>query len=129
MRLLTFCHQGREMVGALSPDGERVFPLEELGHPVASMEDLIRQSTPQLLQELDAQVRSRDGGGLAYASVQKMAPIPRPRQDILCLGINYMDHAEESTSPSGSTGPRGMARCCPTMPTWTPASTMRRSWG
>ncbi len=96
MRLLTFCYQGREMVGALSLDGERVFPLEELGHPVASMEDLIRRSTPQLLQELDAQVRSWNGGGLAYASVQKMAPIPRPRQDILCLGINYMDHAEES---------------------------------
>ena len=28
--------------------------------------------------------------------MELLAPIPRPRQDILCLGMNYKDHAEEA---------------------------------
>lgn len=28
--------------------------------------------------------------------VKLLSPIPRPRQDVLCLGINYTAHAEEA---------------------------------
>ena len=28
--------------------------------------------------------------------MELLAPIPRPRQDILCLGMNYKDHADEA---------------------------------
>lgn len=33
---------------------------------------------------------------LSIESIIKCAPIPHPSQDIICLGINYLDHAEES---------------------------------
>ena len=28
--------------------------------------------------------------------VELLAPIPRPRQDVICLGMNYLDHAREA---------------------------------
>lgn len=34
---------------------------------------------------------------LDFKDVILCAPIPHPRQDIICLGLNFLDHAEEST--------------------------------
>ena len=34
---------------------------------------------------------------MALASVELVSPIPRPRQNMMCLGWNYMDHVEETT--------------------------------
>lgn len=42
---------------------------------------------PESLQTLAA---------LPFSSVELLAPIPEPAQDILCLGLNYRAHAEES---------------------------------
>lgn len=41
-------------------------------------------------QALEAGVACR-----AYAGVRPLAPIPVPRRNILCLGKNYLDHAQE----------------------------------
>jgi 2-keto-4-pentenoate hydratase/2-oxohepta-3-ene-1,7-dioic acid hydratase in catechol pathway len=35
------------------------------------------------------------------AAVRLLAPIPRPRKNILCLGLNYADHAAESSAAHG----------------------------
>ena len=42
--------------------------------------------------------RLRETTGIVYnvTEVQFMAPIPRPRKNIICLGLNYADHAEET---------------------------------
>jgi 2-keto-4-pentenoate hydratase/2-oxohepta-3-ene-1,7-dioic acid hydratase in catechol pathway len=46
------------------------------------------------------------GGRLPLASVRLMAPIPRPARNILCVGKNYRDHAQEVQSiASGGTAP------------------------
>ena len=34
--------------------------------------------------------------GIDVAAVEKYAPILYPKQDVICLGINYYAHAEES---------------------------------
>jgi 2-keto-4-pentenoate hydratase/2-oxohepta-3-ene-1,7-dioic acid hydratase in catechol pathway len=36
------------------------------------------------------------GAEIALADVELLSPIPRPLQDVICLGINYAAHAEES---------------------------------
>lgn len=33
-----------------------------------------------------------------------LAPIPRPRKNIMCLGLNYLEHAEETANQIGRTG-------------------------
>lgn len=93
MKLVTFrrTKDGAEELGLLRPD-ETVLPLRELGYAWPTMNDLIRCVSEA---ELSALVRV-EGTGLPLAEVTLLAPIPCPMQDILCLGLNYTEHAEEA---------------------------------
>jgi 2-keto-4-pentenoate hydratase/2-oxohepta-3-ene-1,7-dioic acid hydratase in catechol pathway len=85
MKLVTFLHENLEQIGALAADESAVHVL-----PYLDMEEVIR--TPR--EELDAAVQAAKT--LPLADVTLLAPIPRPRQDVICLGINYHAHAEEA---------------------------------
>ncbi len=93
-----------EQLGVLSKDGRLVLPLKQFGMQFSSMNDLIDHISDAQLQTLQ---KAAVGGGepdsvspsvvsLPLDEVLLCAPIPVPRQDILCLGINYAAHAEES---------------------------------
>ena len=86
MKLVTYLHNGKEAVGVLSEDGTAVHPL-----PFPDMNALIEAPREQLLAAAEAAK-----GALPLAAVTLLAPIPRPRQDVICLGINYKAHAEEA---------------------------------
>ena len=89
MKLITYRQNGAEHVGALTEDGTGVLPL-----PVPDMNTLIETMT---LTELRSAVAAAErGSALALSDVELLAPIPRPRQDVLCLGMNYLAHAEEA---------------------------------
>lgn len=82
MKLITFVHNGREHIGRL--DGNKIWPIEGYN----SMLDAIRSGAkPETL-------RSRSA--ISLFSVELLAPIPQPAQDIICLGLNYQAHAVES---------------------------------
>lgn len=36
------------------------------------------------------------GEGIDLGELRLLAPIPEPRQDVICLGMNYMDHSDEA---------------------------------
>lgn len=38
------------------------------------------------------------------ADITLLAPIPRPRKNVMCLGLNYLEHAEETANQIGRTG-------------------------
>ncbi|HPE60679.1 MAG TPA: fumarylacetoacetate hydrolase family protein [Thiolinea sp.] len=38
------------------------------------------------------------------AEVTLLAPIPRPRRNVMCLGLNYLEHAQETASRVGRAG-------------------------
>lgn len=81
MKLLTFKIEGKERVGILSEDEKTVF-----GTDHSDMNELICSgASPQ-----------KTGEEFALEDVELAAPIPRPRQDVICLGINYAAHAKES---------------------------------
>ena len=89
MKLITYRQNGAEHVGALTADGSGVLPL-----PVPDMNTLIETMT---LTDLRSAVTAAErGSALALSDVELLAPIPRPRQDVLCLGMNYLAHAEEA---------------------------------
>ena len=46
------------------------------------------------LQQLAADAAA--ASAISLSNVTLCAPIPRPRQDVICLGINYKAHAEEA---------------------------------
>ena len=89
MKLITYRQNGAEHVGALTEDGTGVLPL-----PVPDMNTLIETMT---LTDLRSPLAAAErGSALVLSDVELLAPIPRPRQDVLCLGMNYLAHAEEA---------------------------------
>ena len=95
MKLVTYRYQEQEQVGIL--DGGMVWPAAAYGFSVRSMHELITQVP---LEALCAAVRDPAAKGVPLASVRLLAPIPNPAQDVICLGINYNEHAKESAKYS-----------------------------
>lgn len=94
MKLLTYRYGGVERVGALR--GDEVIDLSAVA---ASMLDLI-DGGPELLAAAQQVVATAEGG-VALAAVELRAPIPCPRKNIICLGMNYAAHAIESLRAKG----------------------------
>ena len=44
-------------------------------------------------------------------AAELLAPIPRPLQDVLCLGLNYTEHAEEAFGYTIVNGYNGRPVC------------------
>ena len=89
MKLVTYRLSGAEHVGALTADGKGVLPL-----PAADMNTLIETMT--LADLRSAAAAAERGGAVPLSDVELLAPIPRPRQDVVSLGMNNRDNAEES---------------------------------
>ena len=93
MRLLTYKQDNKIKLGVLSANGG-VIDISSVGIDKKDMNDLIitlDQAQYQILNEL-----SLKSGGEPYNNIQILSPILSPLQDIICLGINYMEHAKES---------------------------------
>jgi len=88
MKLITYRRAGAVRVGALR--GERICPLS---YP--DMNALIESADPSAL--LSA-VKTAESSGASFplSEAELLSPIPQPRQDVICLGINYTEHADES---------------------------------
>ena len=84
MKLVTYLEKGKEKVGVLTADEKAVRPL-----PFADMVSAIEAG-------LDEVKAAEQGPAAALDGVTLLAPIPRPRQDVICLGMNYVDHAREA---------------------------------
>ena len=93
MKLITFTRNGcaEEELGLLR--GERVLPLRACGFSYADMTDLICRSTPADRSAMAA----AEGETISLADIKLLSPIPRPAQDVLCLGLNYAAHAKEAS--------------------------------
>ena len=102
MRVLTYQIDDRERLGILSDDEQWIYPVEAIGMEYRDMKELIREisdSEIQLAEHIagkqpyEAEIR----GATPLEDVRLLAPIPNPEQDIICLGVNYMDHLKESS--------------------------------
>ncbi|MBN3761415.1 fumarylacetoacetate hydrolase family protein [Burkholderia sp. Ac-20365] len=85
MKFATFEHEGKQLVGRVSADGARFFPL-----PVTSMLDLIER-----YEQFSAEADTEHPVSLRLDDVRLLAPIPNPRKNIFCVGKNYREHAYE----------------------------------
>lgn len=90
MKLVTYRFENTQRVGVLTQDETAVLPLD-----YSDMNTLIETASPADLRSA-ASAAERAGVQVPLAEVELLAPIPRPRQDILCLGMNYKDHADEA---------------------------------
>lgn len=102
MKFYTAEIDGREQLLAAFPGESQAYLLSELGFFFSDMNDLILHITPQQRQRLwglnKAGISAKT---IDLAEVKLCAPIVHPRQDVICLGINYEEHAQEAGRFSG----------------------------
>ncbi len=91
MKIATYCHAGREYFGIVCPDGRHVqsFDIAQDQVPWAAVRWIEAmaggQPMPWNLRE----------EAVGLDEVRLLAPIPRPRRSIFCVGRNYHAHASE----------------------------------
>ncbi len=99
MKLVTFEVERRVRVGVISRDGEWVYPIESADMEYKTMLEAVKnlgESEKQMLEYISGKEPYSIRGAARLNEIKLLAPIPVPEQDIICLGINYMAHAEES---------------------------------
>lgn len=98
MHWITFEHQNTTKVGALLPNGKAAVTLSALGleRSFRNMIDFISQVTEEELQTTVDHWNDQNPAAIPLEEIHLLAPITRPIHDILCVGINYRAHQEES---------------------------------
>jgi 2-keto-4-pentenoate hydratase/2-oxohepta-3-ene-1,7-dioic acid hydratase in catechol pathway len=67
----------------------------------SDMLSFIEMGASGLKQAAQVIAENRDRDRVPLDQVKLMAPIPRPRKNIVCLGMNYAEHARESMRAKG----------------------------
>jgi len=94
MRLATCQREGSTFVGAVVD--------ERVTQVAADMVELIAGGVGALEQ---ARAIGRSAGGMPLTDVRLLAPIPRPRRDVFCVGWNYSEHFREGQLVRGKDVP------------------------
>jgi 2-keto-4-pentenoate hydratase/2-oxohepta-3-ene-1,7-dioic acid hydratase in catechol pathway len=99
MRLISCEFQNRTRWGFVDDQHALLVPLEP-SYP-ATVLDAIDAGLTQC-RALYEQLRVDSGTErVAMSGLSLLAPIPRPRKNIICLGLNYLGHAQESQRAKG----------------------------
>ena len=92
------------ILGVESPiSNNKLLPLEQFGYTTNDMAEFIKNITDEELVKLNTIILNISGESnrsvintVEKKSTLTCAPIIYPAQDIICLGINYVEHAKES---------------------------------
>ena len=100
MKLVTYEYEGKQAAGVVSPCGNFIYPADALGFAGDTMNALIGciagMGVKKGLKALKEAAEKGTDEKIPMDGAALLAPIPHPAQDMICLGINYMEHAEES---------------------------------
>mgnify|MGYP003303253766 CR=1 FL=1 len=94
MKFLTYSHGSETAVGILKDNGLEIVPIHFLGCTSSDMNSFLETLTEKQLEHLKRNKELMQG--IPTEKVKILSPIPHPKQDVICLGINYYAHAEES---------------------------------
>lgn len=99
MRLISCEYLTQRHIGLVS--GETAVLPSLAGTEIDDMQTLI-EAGPAAWQSYFAELKQCPAScHVPLNQVRLLAPIPRPRKNILCLGLNYADHAAESLATHG----------------------------
>ncbi|MBT8334839.1 MAG: fumarylacetoacetate hydrolase family protein [Desulfobacterales bacterium] len=91
MRFVSFEKNGQLAVGSLVPDENCVINLTGVGLP-----DDLNTIVEMGQKGLDmAETAAQTGERIALSEIKILAPFPRPRRNIICVGKNYFEHSKE----------------------------------
>src|SRR5205085_12674871 len=89
MKIAAYRDAGKIRAGIVSPDLLSVLPVQmsDADHALGAL-----RVVEHLVQAGEV---PRTGAPLSLDAVQLVAPLPRPRRNIFCVGKNYHAHAKE----------------------------------
>ena len=93
MKFATWIQNGKEEAGIFSKNLQSVHSFSSLGLDYKGVLDFIIRRDEAVMDKLR---KAEEKDGIPASDVKPEAPIPVPHHDIICLGLNYMDHARES---------------------------------
>ena len=102
MYFATYEKDGASSIGVLTPDRDSIIPLVEAEQQCLKTKTLpntmlelldMGQSAIDTVSKLRAQAANCPQ--IKLSDVRILAPIPRPRKNIFCIGKNYVEHALE----------------------------------
>ncbi len=97
MKLYTALIDGQEEILVDFGKDKQAYMVKDLGLEFADMNDLIRNMTAKQKQRLYEMAKiGINEKAYNIDELKLLAPIVRPRQDVICLGINYDEHAKEA---------------------------------
>ena len=90
MKLATYLHNGQQCVGLVSQDHTRIsrLQLSESEHAAGVLSLIDKSQRGEAFAAVDTH-------SISMEDVKLLAPIPRPRRNIFCVGRNYHAHAKE----------------------------------
>ena len=98
----TVLYKEKEQLCCIDAVGNRCFLLEEffqkeggIKNTPDTMQDLITMYRLEWTDRIALFFGQRPDNAISLAEMQLLAPIPRPNRNLVCLGKNYMAHAEE----------------------------------
>ena len=94
MKLVTYAINDEVKVGVISADESKIVPVSAFGYEAKEMTAFIKEIGGKLSPEAFAKADEADGDD--FNACRLLSPIPNPAQDILCLGVNYKDHQDET---------------------------------
>lgn len=98
MKFLSYNYKGNVQVGVLKDNQKEVVPISNLisnsSINLCSMNNIIDFLDDEKIKEISKKLESVSG--IALDEIKIVAPISRPKNDVICLGINYFEHGEES---------------------------------
>ena len=98
MNFITYEINGQRQLGAILPDGKQAVPLTALGidQEYTDMVDFITNVSEAELMLAEHAWNQEHEAALPLDRITLLAPITRPIHDIICVGINYRSHQEET---------------------------------
>lgn len=97
MRFYTIEKNSAEVPAVSFDGGNSLFALADLGFRCADINELIKTFDEEKMRELKSCGDTADKHkAVDIKETKLLSPIPRPMQDVVCLGINYAEHAVEA---------------------------------
>ncbi|MCF4151033.1 fumarylacetoacetate hydrolase family protein [Dethiosulfovibrio sp. F2B] len=99
MKFVAFESGGVAGIGVMTADEGAVLDLRSAlpDREYRDMQDFIERSSERDIEALRKAIESSDRfGALSMDKVRMLPPIARPIHDVLCVGVNYRDHLEET---------------------------------
>ncbi|HZK72126.1 MAG TPA: fumarylacetoacetate hydrolase family protein [Clostridia bacterium] len=105
MKFVRFKKDNDELLGVFTKDENAVIEVSSVlsGKKFATMIDLIEQVRENDIKKLKMVLAGETSDYLQYhiSEVKLCSPIKKPIHDIICVGVNYKDHLEETKESFG----------------------------